>query len=404
MGIDVKDILGQDPEFLRRQMLMKDMQAAQQTDPFSAIGFALGRGAGNVASGRGFFDTPDPALQKATKIKQLQAQIAQSGEKDPVKLTNMFADALAQDPDLAPFALKIREQATELQSKQREQSLRERAIQVQERQITDQEFKNNPELLLSAGLALPENDPKRVEFLTRYSRIAEERNFSIAKQEADLKRANAELAKTEAETARIRAVTAQERQDAEGNRVNNNGNPVGTFDKVGRYRAPDGRVVTAKAFETALSEHDAAADLVFRLERLTDDDIKNAYGSALDYTTTLGGGIISSNKTYNAQTKINEVGIRNVLNNLQNLKGPSSDKEMAQMIKDFPGYQASPDVMRAWVNRAVDATNRFLERSEKRYGFDTDYGTKNRFKVGSRTEKQPKTQAPSAGSTWRILD
>jgi hypothetical protein len=77
--------------------------------------------------------------------------------------------------------------------------------------------------------------------------------------------------------------------------------------------------------------------------------------------------------TIDAQTKINNLQIGSVLNNLSQLKGASSDKEMAQMIKDFPGYEASPTVMNNWVERAATATNRFLKRSENRFGFDTEY-------------------------------
>jgi hypothetical protein len=387
--------------------MLRNQQIAQQGQQFGVFAplYQAGLKFGDVgaqAAMQGLFpQQADPRLQQATAVQSVLAKYQGEDLTDPAVLAKIGKELTPIAPEAGFKALTLADQR---KSAQTERQLAERRLTIAEQEAQDRRYTNNPELLLSDGLALPEGDPKRDALLTRYSRIAGDRNFSIAKQEADLKKASAELAKTIAETERIRTVTASEARDAEGNRVNNNGQPVGTFDKVGRYKAPGGRVMSPKAYETALSEHDAASDLVFRLERLTDDDIKNAYGSALDYTTTLGGGVISSNKTYNAQTKINEVGIRNVLNNLQNLKGPSSDKEMAQMIKDFPGYQASPDVMRAWVNRAVEATNRFLERSEKRYGFDTDYGTKNRFTVGSRTEKQSKTQTPSTGSTWRILD
>jgi flagellar hook-associated protein FlgK len=158
-----------------------------------------------------------------------------------------------------------------------------------------------------------------------------------------------------------------------GGGTNNNGIPVGKFDKMGRYISPKGEVYPASAVTEARKEHDAATDLAFKLNQLSESDIKNAYGSLTDYTTSRVGRMAGSTKTVDAQTKINNLQINSVLNNLSQLKGASSDKEMAQMIKDFPGYEAPPSVMNNWVNRAATATNRFLKRSENRFGFDTEY-------------------------------
>lgn len=109
MGIQAQDILSQDPEFLRRQMVMREMQALNpQGTAAGAIGALLGRGLGNVASGQGFFSANDPALQRAAKVRSIQTQIAQSGETDPTKLATLFADELAKDPELAPFSLQVR--------------------------------------------------------------------------------------------------------------------------------------------------------------------------------------------------------------------------------------------------------------------------------------------------------
>lgn len=172
-----------------------------------------------------------------------------------------------------------------------------------------------------------------------------------------------------------------------GGGVNNNGVPVGKFDKTGRYISPKGEVFPATAVTAARTEHDAATDLAFKLDQLSKKDIKNAYGSLTDYTTSRVGRMVGPDETINAQTKINNLQIGALLDNLSRLKGASSDKEMAQMIKDFPGYEASPKIMENWVERASTATNRFLKRSENRFGFDTEYATENRFSV----KEEPKT-------------
>jgi hypothetical protein len=172
-----------------------------------------------------------------------------------------------------------------------------------------------------------------------------------------------------------------------GSNVNNNGMRVGKYDKMGRYISPTGQVYPAAAVTEARAEHDAAADLAYKLNQLEKKDIKNAFGSFTDYTTSKAGRMIGSTDTIDAQTKVNNIGINNTLTNLSRLKGASSDKEMAQMIKDFPGYEADPIVMERWVERASKTTNRFLKRSESRFGFDTEYAQEGRFGASPKEQK-----------------
>jgi len=186
-----------------------------------------------------------------------------------------------------------------------------------------------------------------------------------------------------------------------GSNVNNNGVPVGKYDKMGRYRAPTGTVYSAKAVDEARAEHDTATDLAYKLNQLSGDDINNAYGSLTDYTTSKVGRMAGPTKTLDAQTKVNNIGINNTLTNLSKLKGASSDKEMAQMIKDFPGYEAPPSVMQNWVERAAKTTNRFLKRSEGRFGFDTDFAEEGRF--GQKPKEQKgEIAAPGAPKAGEI--
>lgn len=176
--------------------------------------------------------------------------------------------------------------------------------------------------------------------------------------------------------------------------INNNGIPVGRFDKTGRYISPQGRVYTASAVTEAQKEHDVAMDLAYKLNNISKDDIKNAFGSVMDYTTTKAGQMIGSKEVVAAQNKINDIQIKKILDNLSQLKGASSDKEMAQMIKDFPGYTADPVIMEKWTDRAAKTTNRFLNRSEQRFGFDTDYAQEDRFKREEKPKSRPQTGQP----------
>jgi flagellar hook-associated protein FlgK len=172
-----------------------------------------------------------------------------------------------------------------------------------------------------------------------------------------------------------------------GSNVNNNGVRVGKYDKMGRYVAPTGQVYPASAVTEARAEHDAATNLAYKLNQLSKKDVNNAYGSLTDYTTSKVGRMVGSAETLDAQTKINNIGIANTLDNLSKLKGASSDKEMAQMIKDFPGYEAPPSVMNNWIERSAKTTNRFLKRSEGRFGFDTEYAEEGRFGAKPKEQK-----------------
>ena len=173
--------------------------------------------------------------------------------------------------------------------------------------------------------------------------------------------------------------------------VNNNGMPVGRFDKTGRYISPQGRVFPAATVNEAQKEHDVTMDLTNKLNNLTKGDIKNAFGSVMDYTGSKVGQMVGRKDVVDAQNKINSIQIKNVLDNLSQLKGASSDKEMAQMIKDFPAYTADPVIMERWTDRAAKTANRFLKRSEQRFGFDTEYAQEDRFTGNKENKEKEKT-------------
>lgn len=372
----------------QQQNQARQAAISQQGSQFGIFAPLYQAGLRNIdAATQALFPTQDPRLQRATMIQGVLSKYQDQDMTDPTVLGNMSRDFASMG--FSREAMTLAEDARVAKRQAAADARAERTLQLSEESAKDTRYKNNPELILRDALALPENDPTRTALLTRYSQITEDKNYSTAQKQADLAKARADLAKTNAETERIKAITNEMATDAQGNNVNNNGVRIGKFDKVGRYKAPSGEVYTAKAMEDARASHDAASDLLYKIGQVTDDDVKNAFGSATDWTTVPGGGLVASTKTYNAQTKINSIQIQSVLNNLSKLKGPSSDKEMAQMIKDFPGYNADPDVMRAWANRAVEATNRFLKRSENRYGFDTDYGVEGRFKLKGKKETTP---------------
>jgi hypothetical protein len=88
-----------------------------------AIGALLGSGIGNVASGRGFFETNNSALQKVTKLQKLQSDAMQEGAGDPVKTLETLSARLIEDPELAPLAMQVQEQLLKIRPKARDPKL-----------------------------------------------------------------------------------------------------------------------------------------------------------------------------------------------------------------------------------------------------------------------------------------
>jgi hypothetical protein len=317
-------------------------------------GSMLGRGATSLLGG-------DAELQKASAIKQLSSQFdltSPTGMRD-------FARSLQQ---IAPQeAMMAAKRADEMETS------------GLGRQKTQADIERTQGLISKEDAAAAQNEQLRSELSAAIQRGASREEIRMIAAKYGSADKILQILSEDQRRADALAAKAAGGGTGAGGGVNNNGVPIGTFDKVGRYTSPTGRVFTAKAVEEAQSGHDNAQDLLDRLQNVTEEDINRAFGSAADYTTMTGGKLIGPTKTLDAQTKINEVGIRSVLTNLQKLKGPSSDKEMAQMIKDFPGYQAKPEIMKNWVERATRVTNKFLERNENRFGFDTEYAEEGRF-------------------------
>jgi hypothetical protein len=53
--------------------------------------------------------------------------------------------------------------------------------------------------------------------------------------------------------------------------------------------------------------------------------------------------------------------------------------------------------MENWTDRAAKTANRFLKRSEQRYGFDTEYAQEDRFKKEEKPKSKSRTQTTPTG-------
>jgi hypothetical protein len=134
MGFSTQQILQSDPDYLRRQMVQQEMQRLNPSgDAAGAIGALLGRGIGNIASGRGFMDTGDAGLRRVSQVQAIMSRVP-FDPSNPAAYYEGVAAALQEAGfgDLAPEALK---QAAQARTQAKELSLRERQIGAQEAEV-----------------------------------------------------------------------------------------------------------------------------------------------------------------------------------------------------------------------------------------------------------------------------
>lgn len=182
MGISVNDILNSDPQEMQRQRYMQQMQEASKVDPFSAIGFALGRGASNKLQGRDFFDSSDPALQRVSQTQAIYNNVMKDFDpEDPGKSMTELAKQLVSVGLTQPALLAAQEAAKYSTAKRTEQRATEAARQAA--------YRDNPYLMIEDALELPEDDPKREALLTQASRKINRENYDIAYKKAQINKA-----------------------------------------------------------------------------------------------------------------------------------------------------------------------------------------------------------------------
>ena len=121
MGISAQQILGNDPEYLTRQLYQQRLQGymapytTSQERSAAQLGGILGGGISNLFSGRGFFDISDPALQRVSDVNRLISEgLKDIDPTDPEAMANAYgsiAKQLAAAGYAQPAALAASEAA-----------------------------------------------------------------------------------------------------------------------------------------------------------------------------------------------------------------------------------------------------------------------------------------------------
>jgi hypothetical protein len=361
MGISAQQLLQSDPAYLQRQLAQQEMQRLNPTGSAAgAIGALLGRGVSNVAGGRGFFDVNDAGLRRVADVQKIMSS-AQFNPEDPASYYETIAKSLqaAGYGDLAPMAAQ---EAAKFRKEAKIDQRAERALVVTEESAKDAKYKNNPELLLRDALALPEEDPTRTALLTRYSDIVKDKNYSTAKQEADLAKAKADLARTQAETTRIQALAAREGE------IGVLGKP-GPIGKLGGYRDVNGQIYAPTEIAKQRAAFEALGTMLDKTNNITAQDIKNAE-SIFDYTQETGiikgAAAKVSEKTVDAQTRLAAVQLLQQIDSLP--PGSASDADMKAAKAAFPGYGSSRNLLR-WINDTKTTLSKNYNDQADKFGF-----------------------------------
>ena len=103
MGISAQQILGNDPEYLARQMYQQRLQGfmapytTSQERSAAQLGGIIGGGIANLFGGRGFFDISDPSLKRVSDVNSIiSAGLKDIDPTDPEAMATAYGSIAKQ--------------------------------------------------------------------------------------------------------------------------------------------------------------------------------------------------------------------------------------------------------------------------------------------------------------------
>jgi hypothetical protein len=174
------------------------------------------------------------------------------------------------------------------------------------------------------------------------------------------------------------------------------------FSKTGVYTNQFGEVIPATEMSKQRTGFQSAEDLLNKLNKITDEDIKQSE-SIIDYTQgetrkTIGGKFAS--KTLDAQTKI---AAGQLLQQIEALPpGSASDADMRAAARSFPGY-GDATALRNWVNRTKTDLNESLSRQSERYGFSQKVKATAPVGTGKQNSKASAKPVGLSDAEWNAM-
>jgi hypothetical protein len=248
MGLSAQQILGNDPEYLQRQLAQQEIQRYQnfqnpQLGAAATSGATIGRGIANLFSGRGFFDVSDPALRRVSEVNSIISQGLQGIDpNDPKSQAEAYANiarqlgaaGYAQPAALAAAeANKLGIQVRELGMKEETLAETKKRTAFEERRLLLEEVTKDPYGSIERAMLLPEDSPQRQAILASAS-------DAIGKRNADQYQKQIEGERTIAQTQAARAQAAAYGEGKFSGYVTEDGKQL--TDKGGRLYTADGKL------------------------------------------------------------------------------------------------------------------------------------------------------------------
>jgi hypothetical protein len=386
----VGGLFGMDVGQLRQRQLENDRGTAFAISnayrrPGARIGALVGA---NIAQGaaRGLFGIQDPMIERAQKFEQIlqQSQADSAGLSQPemyLKLSKDLANAgFAREAQMVAqqaYGMGLMEQKQEWDIRAKQAEITKDYAQAdaagKEKQPEMVKLINARDAYLQAGnqeganyiqnlidkqtnikdpTITPDNQAKQAvldSFVKELGPVAGAKAYEVYQNELEQRKS---------------AV-----QGTGSTLVNAKGETVGTFKKNGDFVTKNGRVVPEKEYSGYSVEQEAASELMNKLSALDDSTIQTAFGRAIDTTTNEALALLAPDVN-NAQVSVQALRVKDTLDNLMALKGPTSDRDMKVVMSTFPSFGSSPQTMRDWIVRARSATAKFMAKRAESYGFD----------------------------------
>jgi hypothetical protein len=174
------------------------------------------------------------------------------------------------------------------------------------------------------------------------------------------------------------------------------------FSKTGAYTNQFGETIPASEMTKQRAGFQSAEDLLNKLNKITEEDIKQAE-SFIDYTQgetrkTIGGKFAS--KTLDAQTKI---AAGQLLQQIEALPpGSASDADMRAAARSFPGY-GDATALRNWVNRTKAELNESLSRQSETYGFSRKVNATSSVGISKQSSKASAKPVGLSDAEWNAM-
>lgn len=420
----VNSLFGVNVGELQNRQWQQDSQMAQSiagayNDPRAKIGALVGA---NIAQGlgRGLFNVQDPMINKAKQFEQILQQTQAEAGDNPVEMYKALAKNLGQ----AGFAREA-QQALQ-QGVQLEQTMLLNNARLTTAQ--SQVMRN----IAQANKAALEKKPQIEQLITlrdQYLEDGDQSSANMVQKEIDKRgytpASKPQDATKEAERQKLADLVEQFGETEGANKYlewvqqqklkrsavsgtgsvelkDSDGNVIGSTNKKGDVTLKSGQVVPSKEYSGYSAEQEAGLELLNKLNNLDDDTIGLAFGKPID-TTKNELAALAAPQVNGAQVAVQAVRVKETLDNLMALKGPTSDKDMQVVMSTFPSFGSSPQTMRDWIVRAKVASVKFLTKRAEKFGFEppafdfTEFVSDPVFQNASKKEKM------KALSTFRGL-